>query len=742
MVPKFGVGVVFKQAGQPDGTASQVLPRHPGNSPKNSRHPFPGFRNTMPLSFRHSPVRRGLSAALRSRHGGILLFLGLFTTVSFLIRLMLLVRSADTVSWDWTLPAAFALGFFFDLGTGLVFALPLAVLLTAVPSAWFARRWFRGVLHGIFVAALALLFFGAVAECLFWGEFFVRFNFIAVDYLVYTREILQNVYETFNMPLIAAVFFLGTGLAYAAFLSTGGMRRWLAAAPRAHDRWPGFVCVALPNALVAVTAFALGWKGPEDDKRAEKPFAQGLGQMMALQPSFANAYNAELAKNGEYALFAAFWNNELRYDEFYPTLPDDTAFRRLRTLLGQDNATFTGANPRDITRAIRGDGPARRWNVIQITLESFSAEYLGCYRQAPYAAQKLTPNFDKIAAQSLWFRNFHASGTRTVRGMEALTLSVPPTPGQAVLRRPNTENLFTLGSVFQSRGYDTVFIYGGNGEFDNMNHFFSRNGYRVLDYAAKMRADQPRVTFENVWGVCDEDLLDWVLTEADRAHARGKNFHHFVMTTSNHRPYTWPEGRIDIPPGQGRRDGGVKYTDYAVGRFLREAEQRPWFKDTVFVFVADHCASVAGKNELEVNKYEIPLFIYAPGLIAPRTVDTLCGQVDFAPTLLGLMNWTYTSRFFGRDVLRPAAQPARAFVSNYQKIAILENNTLAVLKPVELSETFNYDPATRRLQLDAQPNQDLIQDTIAYYQCASELLDAGLQKSTTTPPLPVPGGAK
>jgi hypothetical protein len=305
--------------------------------------------------------------------------------------------------------------------------------------------------------------------------------------------------------------------------------------------------------------------------------------------------------------------------------------------------------------------------------------------------------------------------------------------------RPNNENLFTLGSVFQANGYDTAFIYGGNGFFDNMNYFFANNGFRIVDRPAKTKAGKPAIVFENAWGVCDEDLLDWTLAEADHAHAKGKNFYHFVMTTSNHRPFTWPAGRINIPNGS--REGAVKYTDHAIGRFIARARTRPWFKDTLFVVVADHCASVAGKRELEVTKYEIPLLIYAPEHIKPRVIDTLASQIDYAPTLLGLLNFTYQSNFLGRDILRPAAgNPPRAFISNYQKIALIDNTTLALLKPVAVSQTFDCNRATGSLSLSVHANPQILHDTIAYYQCASELLATGRQKNAThpaNPPLPV-----
>ena len=93
-----------------------------------------------------------------------------------------------------------------------------------------------------------------------------------------------------------------------------------------------------------------------------------------------------------------------------------------------------------------------------------------------------------VASQSLLrlalaFRRMYATGTRTVRGLEAISLSVPPTPGQSILRRPDNDHLQTLGSILAWQGYACDFVYGGDGFFDNMNDFFSRNGYTIKDRA-------------------------------------------------------------------------------------------------------------------------------------------------------------------------------------------------------------------------------------------------------------------
>lgn len=324
----------------------------------------------------------------------------------------------------------------------------------------------------------------------------------------------------------------------------------------------------------------------------------------------------------------------------------------------------------------------------------------------------------------MFFENLYATGTRTVRGMEALTLGLPPTPGQSIIYRPEGTNLVTSFSPFLDRGYDCAFFYGGDGRFDFMNRYFSTSGCRVMDVNAWEAKD---VTFKTAWGACDEDLFRKTIQQADASHAAGKPFHYFCMTTSNHRPYDFPEGRIDMPSHSGRV-GAVKYADWAVGNLIAEASRKPWFKDTLFVFSADHCASSAGKTELDVTKYRIPAMIYNPSLVPAKRISALCSQVDVMPSVLGLLNWNYDTLGYGHDLLAPSADalPSRAFVSNYQKIGLLREEGIAILKPNRQFSAYGCDRVTGDYSpLDPAVSDKLVHDATVFYQSASWLFTSG-----------------
>ena len=161
------------------------------------------------------------------------------------------------------------------------------------------------------------------------------------------------------------------------------------------------------------------------------------------------------------------------------------------------------------------------------------------------------------------------------------------------------------------------------------------------------------------------------------------------MTTSNHRPYTYPSGEIKQASGSGR-EGAVRYTDYAIGKFIQKMQAKPWFKNTIVIIIADHCASSAGKNEIDINKYHIPCLMLNIPEHGKQVISQMCSQIDVYPTLFNLLRWTYQSNLYGKNVLDPDYKP-RAVLGTYQKLAYLSQDSLVILGPQQKIETFIYN---------------------------------------------------
>lgn len=622
------------------------------------------------------------------------------TTFSFLFRIYTLFKLPFMGIGD--LIGSVVTGFLFDFTVAIYLFWPVVLLMLFVKNS--QKRWIRVSL----ALMLSLLFFIGVTsffgEYFFFEEFSDRFNFIAVDYLVYSQEVLENIWESYPLvPILLGVSFVSLMMGWF-ILKNLKIREFVFSAKEK---------VVMVGSYILIFALAL----------------LSINESSVLGSRSAN--NMIVSKNGFHALFAAYRNNQIDYEKFYTSMDSKVAVETIHEMMETEaeekleEASDNIAEQEDtIIRNIVAEKPVQKLNVMFVLMESMSAKYLGVYG----GKENITPNLDSLSQKGLFFNRLYATGTRTVRGIEATTLSIPPTPGQSIVRRPGGVGLFTIGSVFRDQGYDTKFIYGGYGFFDNMGAFFAGNQFEVVDRADFKKSE---ISFTNAWGVCDEDLYSKAIQEADKSYAQNKRFFNFLLTTSNHRPYTYPQ-KIDIPSGTSRF-GAVKYSDFSIGEFLKAAEQKPWFKSTVFVFIADHNASVAGGEEIRPPDYLIPLIIYSPENIKPQVNGNLASQIDVAPTLLGLLNFSYQSKFFGNDLT--AKNPDRAFLATYQKVGYMDDDKLTILMPNKrissvslLPQGASAENISDRIEFLNEQSSEPYKNTVSYYQTASEWYAKGFLK--------------
>jgi phosphoglycerol transferase MdoB-like AlkP superfamily enzyme len=583
----------------------------------------------------------------------------------------------------WIFPA----GVISDVIQALYLLTPFAVFLALLSDRWRSSRAVQfSITAGAFLWMFALTFV-AVAEYFFFEEFDSRFNLVSVDYLMYPTEVVGDIRGEYPVFTVLAI-----GAALAA-VTVALLRKQLRTGAGLHAvRADRFRALGVYLGLVAMAALTF--------------------QSSSLSLSRNRVAN-ELATNGAMSFFRAMRTSEIDYGAYYASRNRRQNLAELEKALSQGGGEFTRIAEGRIDRVFppRADGLGRM-NVVVIASESFGAEFSKLYG----GTRDWTPEFDRFAQKSLWFRHMYASGTRTVRGLEAITASFPPIPSVSIVRRPGNENIANWGSVMRSQGYTTSFLYGGYGYFDNMNYFYANNGFEVLDRKSITKPTR----FENIWGVADEDLYDLALDHFDDLSKGGKPFFAIIMNTSNHKPFTFRDGVPGVKPTGGGRESGVRYADFAQGYFLEQAQKHGWFDNTVFVVVADHGARVYGKQDIPIKSYEIPMLIYAPKHLKPQRIDSLTTQIDVAPTVLGLLGLPYRAPFFGQDVLHTNAADRVVFFSHNHDVAILRGNQLAILGLQKSTENFFYDAATDSYR-PAPRNRELNDLAIAYYQTASEL---------------------
>lgn len=614
---------------------------------------------------------------------------------SVIFRSYVVIQLSSSFDFRSLLSSLF-IGVFFDGVVALYTFIPFIILLLLYKDDNY-KNWVQKSLYFVFFCSIAVNLFTICSEYFFYQEFKDRFNFIAVDYLVYSNEVLRNIWESY--PIVPIMSFLLGMTILVFFLVFKYFRNSMQLSALSLSQ-------KLRILIVYIFLFLSCLLFVNERSILDK----------------LSAYEALLSKNGYHALFAAYRNNEISYDRFYTTMSSEMAEHEVHELLkGVDHvekeiqSKSIDEDEKSIIRNLSsGQNPLRK-NVIFVLMESMSARYMGLYGNN----ENLTPNLDRMAREGLFFSNIYSTGTRTVRGIEATLLSIPPTPGQSIVRRPEIKGLFNLGSVFKDHFYDCKFIYGGRSFFDNMGEFFSENDFDVIDQSSLTSQE---IRFSNAWGVSDEDLFDKVIAESDQSYKNGRNFFNYALTTSNHRPYTYPQS-IDIPSGSGR-SGAVKYADYAVGELIKKAQNKPWFKDTVFVFVSDHNASVSGADIILPEDYHIPFIIYSPGFVAAEEKSFLASQIDVAPTLLGLLKFSYQSKFFGENLL--SKNPERAFLGTYQKIGYIQNKKMTILAPNKKNEYYElvndrWDlvKTEKNETIDQRADSSLFK-TVAFYKTASD----------------------
>ena len=622
----------------------------------------------------------------------------LYVVMSLATRILLsgISLNAGLVTWSM-LPRSFAMGMLLDGVTGLYMCAPFAVYLWLAPKRLFNSKFGRGLVFFGFAVATAGFAYLIAAEYFFFDEFNARFNYTAVEYLIYPTEVFVNIRDSY--PVGKATF----TAVWIGIIATFLLRKRIASAfVDASSMGQRTLGILALTALILLSLVGINLET-----------AQGAN---------TNRISGELAENGVYSFFSALRNANIDYGRYYATLPDPEAISRVRHLLDQSNAKFSpppiGAGHPLARHVDNSDlGPPRKLNVIVLLQESLGSEFVGSL-----GGRDLTPNVDRIAKDGVSFTNLYASGTRTVRGMEAIVTSLAPVPPEAVVKRTGNENLYNLSTIARQAGYAPTFVYGGYGTFDNMNAFFGGNGWKVID-----RTDMPKPKFSNIWGIADEELMDNALDVFDKQIANGEKIFSVVMSTSNHKPFTFPEGIPGVQAKGGGRDAGVRYADYAIGKFYDKLKTKPWYKDTILVVTGDHGARVYGRAQIPVPTYSVPFIVHAPGYLPAQRVDTLASQVDIGPTLMGLLHLSYESKLPGRDIMRMKPEDGYAIFNHNRNIAMMRGNEVATLGFGKTVQTEEYDKASGELR-PAPHNVQLESDAQSLFQMSYELFINGKQK--------------
>lgn len=630
-----------------------------------------------------------------------------FGPYTYLVRMAILalvvlsLSRAGLVAWNYErVSAAGNLGDLFLQGIRAdIILICLWLIIPVICVPFFARQqwrltWFRWTYIWSLAGLIAVLFI-ELATPAFLMQFDTRPNRIFIEYLKYPKEVLSTLWHGFRLPFIGGLLLT--------MLIGFGCHRLLRVPASCLALWR-----PLNNLLIwplVVIVIVMGIRSTTNHRPANPALFAITGDSMVNS----------LVINSGYSVLYAIYNlkHEARSSEIYGKLPTDEMVARSLDWPWLKGYGFADKKYPTWHYQRAANSHPRPQNLVIVLQESMGATFVGAL-----GGVGVTPELDKLASEGIWFERLYATGTRSVRGIEAVVAGFPPTPAQSVVKLSKSQHGFTtLASVLKSAGYETQFIYGGEAHFDNMRSFFTGNGFnQVVDVN---QIENP--VFMGSWGASDEDLFTTAHQQLTQLQLSGQPFFSLIFTSSNHEPFEFPDGRIELhEQPKNQVNNAVKYADWAMGQFFAKAKQSDYWQDTVFLIVADHDNRVYGNNLIPVEKFQIPGLILG-GNVTPKRISALASQIDLAPTLLSIMGVSSCHAMPGRDFIADPTSPGRALLQFGDYFALMEPEKITLLKPDSSAVIASYNEASKALKLLRPAQMEEQRKALAQVQMPSYL---------------------
>ncbi len=610
---------------------------------------------------------------------------GVLLSLFALLRLLLLWRNPELAGQvpGELLLKSFLVGARFDLAISSYLLMPLLLLLILL------RR--RRLLLVGFTALVGGMLFMGLAEAEFYREFESRFNGLVFEYLGHPKIVDGMIWDGYPVARYVLYWLL---LVLLLAVSVQMLNHWLLKRQQPAET-PRHNLLRIMGTVVALTLMVFCSRGGF----GHSPLR--WGDAFFCEAPFAN----HLALNGMFTLGRTVWDKLYAKQAVWATgLPPEEALKITREMLTlPGDVSLANANypllrrqqPATDVLAVVPDHSKRPLNVVVILMESFSARFAG----ALGAEQGLTPEFDRLAGQGILFERTFSSGTHTHQGVYASLASFPNLPGYEYLMKMMEANqeFSGLPTVLNRHGYQSLFLYNGLFSWDNKEGFFRQHGIdRFIG-----TEDYRNPTFvDPVWGVSDQDVFNRANSEF-RTMAEQGPFMGVILTLSNHAPFNLPEPlpfvRVETGSDMDGRYNGMRYADWALGEFFRQASQEPYFDNTLFVITGDHgFASPPMITPMQLTRFHVPLLFYAPGPLGSegQRRQTVASQVDIVPSVFGLLGLEDPHQCWGRNLFAlPETDEGFAVVKpsgGGDQVALIEGDRALVLAPKGQPSLYRY----------------------------------------------------
>ncbi len=428
-------------------------------------------------------------------------------------------------------------------------------------------------------------------------------------------------------------------------LAIHGIRPLPRSGPERGPFWREFALFLLTGGLLF-----LGMRGRIDEKApiqtgtayfSDDPFLNQLG----LNPVFTFGSSLEKRFSATRTQVALMEDRE-------------AAWNAMRELGGEQ-----GLLPSPIARRVVPRGPIDSLNVVIILMESMSTFKMGGYG----GPQGLAPFLTALEKVSLNCDHAYSAGIHTFNGIYSTLYSLPALYDQQPMEDWLDKKHAGLANTVRTHGWSTLFCTTHDPEFDNMQGFLTSHGFdRVIS-----EDDYPDTWIASTNGVPDHRMFEFAVPELNTLAKKGP-FLSVFMTTSDHKPFILPDSLWFEPRSEKLEDRIVEYADRSVARFFELASKEAWYKKTVFVILGDHGVNMGHTYDMPMSFHHTPLIFHVPGgQVSPGPIHSPCGQIDVAPTLLGMLNIPWTNTTMGIDI-RQHVRPCMYFCAD-DRIGCIDN---------------------------------------------------------------------
>lgn len=515
--------------------------------------------------------------------------------------------------------------------------------------------------------SIYILFFLVIAlfiECAsfpFFAEYDLRPNYLFIEYLEYPQEVTSLLFKDYKFEFIAVFILIITTI------KIYSKSKFINFEQVFKQNYISRILILAPILLVLF----LGIRS----SLGHRPV--NISDALYSENRVIN----EITKNSLHSLGYAYYSNKKAENNIskYGKIDIKEAYKVASLAIGIDYKDEKKPFYREVKSKLTSK---KQKNLVIFIQESMGAQFTGFIGK-----QNFTPNLDNLAQNYLSFTNLYSNGTRSVRGLAALTSGTLPINGIEVIKRNKSQqDYFTIASLLKPYGYKSSFIYGGEARFDNMKSWYLGNGFdEVIE-----QKDFTNPIFTSTWGVSDEDLVIKANEKFKSYYENKENFVSVMFSSSNHMPFELPDGKIEFEKNIPKNsvENAIKYADFAIGKFFELAKKEDYFKDTVFVVIADHNVRVYGDQIVPIDMFQIPAVIVSSDI--PHQIFTnLTSQSDVLATALDLIGIDLSYPILGNSIFKDNKKNINLMIFD-EIYAYRKEDKVAILVPNMPIKTYLY----------------------------------------------------